>query len=96
MTIHNKRRLFIASAVAFLLMIPFTAMQFTNEVNWTASDFVIAGGLLLGTGFACELALRKIKSRGSRISVIIALLIAAFLIWAELAVGVFGTPLAGN
>lgn len=96
MTTYNKRQVAIVCTVAFLLMIPFTAMQFTNEVDWTASDFIIAGGLLLGTGFACELALRKIKSRGSRISVLIALLVAAFLIWAELAVGIFGTPLAGN
>ncbi len=96
MTTYNKRRLAIVCIAAFLLMIPFTAMQFTNEVDWTASDFIIAGGLLLGTGFASELALRKIRNRSTRIGITIAVVIVAFLIWAELAVGVFGTPLAGN
>jgi hypothetical protein len=36
-------------------------MQFTNEVNWTLFDFVVAGVLLLGTGFICELVIRKVK-----------------------------------
>ncbi|MDB5696794.1 MAG: hypothetical protein JWN21_2337, partial [Sphingomonas bacterium] len=32
--------------VATLLLIPAIAMQFTAEVNWTASDFVVMGVLL--------------------------------------------------
>jgi hypothetical protein len=40
-----------------LLLIPLIAMQFTNEVNWTLFDFVVAG-FILGTGFICELVIR--------------------------------------
>ena len=36
-------------------------MQFTNEVNWTLFDFVVAGILLLGTGLIFNLVVRKIK-----------------------------------
>tara|TARA_R110001606_G_scaffold399186_2_gene581395 strand:+ start:10581 stop:10796 length:216 start_codon:yes stop_codon:yes gene_type:complete len=71
-------------------------MQFTNEVNWTIFDFVIAGILLIGTGLVCEFTLRKIKKTKYRIAIILAILVILFLIWAELAVGIFGSPFSGN
>jgi peptidoglycan/LPS O-acetylase OafA/YrhL len=92
----NKRLIGIMLIVALLLLVPFIAMQFTEEVNWTLSDFVIAGTLLLGTGLLCELVLRKIKKFEHRLLICAALLGLLFLVWAELAVGVFGTPLAGS
>ncbi len=71
-------------------------MQFTDEVNWTLFDFVVMGILLLGTGLMCELVLRRVKKIGHRIAICGALLLALLIIWAELAVGVFGTPFAGS
>lgn len=82
--------------VAVILLIPFVAMQFTDEVNWTLFDFVIAGVLLLSTGLLCELALRKIKNPGLKIAICVAILTVLLLIWAELAVGIFGTPVSGS
>jgi hypothetical protein len=58
---ENKRLMGIVLTVVVLLLIPLIAMQFTNEVNWTLFDFVVAGVLLLGTGFICELVIRKVK-----------------------------------
>ena len=92
----NKRPMFIILGSAMLLFIPLVAMQFTDEVNWTMLDFVVAGVLLLGTGLMCEFAIRKIKNIKFRIAICVALLMILFLIWAELAVGVFGTPLGGH
>jgi hypothetical protein len=71
-------------------------MQFTDEVNWTLIDFVVAGALLLGTGLMCEIVIRKIKNINYRIVICVALLVALLLIWAELAVGIFGTPFSGH
>ncbi len=71
-------------------------MQFTSEVDWNIIDFVTMGVLLLGTGLLCELAMRKVKSIKSRVLICGAILFAFFLIWAELAVGLFGTPFAGS
>ena len=71
-------------------------MQFTDEVNWTLFDFVIAAILLLGTGLSCELVLRKIKKNNLRIAICVTLLAGLLLIWAELAVGIFGTPFGGH
>jgi nicotinamide riboside transporter PnuC len=54
------------------------------------------GFLLLSTGLLCELVIRKVKRWNYRIGLIAVLLLVLFLIWAELAVGIFGTPFAGS
>ena len=93
---ENKRLIGIVLTVVVLLLIPIIAMQFTNEVNWTLFDFVVAGVVLLGTGFICELVIRKVKKTNHRILLCGVILAALLLIWIELAVGIFGTPLAGS
>jgi hypothetical protein len=94
MIAQNKRLAAIALAVPLLLLVPFTAMQFTHEVNWSLFDFVVAGFLLLSTGLLCEVALRY--TRQYRTVILVAILLVFALVWIELAVGIFGTPFAGN
>lgn len=96
MIAQNQRLTAIVFAVAFLLCIPLIAMQFTNEVKWSLSDFVVAGILLLGTGLTCEFVLRVVKDRTRRIALVGVVLVILLLTWIELAVGIFGTPFAGN
>ncbi len=96
MIMKDKRLIGIVLTVALILCIPLLAMQFTTEVNWTLSDFVVAGVLLLGTGLLCEFVMRKVTKTGHRIGIIAVILVVLFLIWAELAVGLFGTPFAGS
>jgi peptidoglycan/LPS O-acetylase OafA/YrhL len=93
---RNKRLIGIVLTVGFILLIPLIAMQFTEEVNWTLSDFVVAGILLLTTGLLCDLVIRKVKKSRPRIAICLAILAALILIWAELSVGIFGTPFGGN
>ena len=93
---ENKRLKFILLFITFLLFIPLIAMQFTNEVDWTLFDFVVAGILLFGTGLIFNLVVRKIKNIKYRIAICVALLIVLLLIWAELAVGIFDTPFSGS
>jgi hypothetical protein len=71
-------------------------MQFSNEVNWSLVDFVVAGTLLLGTGLLCELVMRKVKNTRYRLVILAVIILALLLIWIELAVGLFGTPFAGS
>jgi hypothetical protein len=92
----NKRLKGILLGVAFILAIPLVAMQFTTEVNWDLFDFVVMGTLLLATGLTCEFIMRKVKNKDYRIGIIALVLVALFLIWAELAVGNCGTPFAVN
>ena len=77
----NKRLIGIVVTAAFLLLIPLIVMQFTNEVNWTLSDFIVAGALLLGTGLMCELAIRKTNNVKYRIVICVALLVLLLLIF---------------
>jgi peptidoglycan/LPS O-acetylase OafA/YrhL len=92
----NKRLKIILTAVAMLLLIPFIAMQFTDEVSWTGFDFLVMGILLLGTGLLCEVVLRKVTKTKDRIVLYLAIVGLFLIIWAELAVGIFGTPFAGS
>ena len=71
-------------------------MQYTTEVNWTVGDFLVAGVLLLGIGLAIELLLRRISQQRQRTLWIILTIVIFLLVWAELAVGIFGTPFAGS
>jgi len=96
MITRNKRLFGIVLTAGLLLLVPFIAMKFSDEVSWSLSDFVIAGTLLLGTGLLVELVLRKVKTLKYRIAICAAILFVLFLIWAELAVGIFGTPFAGS
>ena len=96
MTWQNKRLLIIMLTVVILLLVPLIAMQFSNGVDWSAFDFLVAGILLFGTGLLCELVMRKVKKTQLRIILCAVLLLALFLVWAELAVGIFGTRFAGS
>ena len=96
MIAQNNRLAFIVLGALSLLLIPLLAMQLGNEVNWSPFDFLIMGTLLVGTGLAVEFALRKVKDTKARVFWILAILLGLFLVWAELAVGIFGTPFAGN
>ena len=92
----NTRLLIIVLIGGTLLLIPFIAMQFDTGVDWKALDFLIMGVLLLGTGLLIDLVLRKISTTKNRIIICGIVLAVFFLIWAELAVGIFGTPFAGS
>ncbi|MFV1884021.1 MAG: hypothetical protein ACMZ7B_06015 [Balneola sp.] len=74
-----------------LLLIPLIAMQFTNEVVWTLSDFVIAGTLLFGTGLSYVLITTKAENFVYKMATGLALVSVLFLIWANLAVGLIGS-----
>ncbi|RMG85181.1 MAG: hypothetical protein D6714_06425 [Bacteroidetes bacterium] len=96
MVIRNKRHRIIFLISGGILLIPLIAMQFTDEVQWNIADFLIAGGLLSGAGLACEMVLRKYKNNLLKPILIGIILMILILIWIELAVGIFGTPLGGN
>lgn len=92
----NKRFIGIMLAASVILLVPLVAMQFTSEVNWSVLDFVVGGFLLLGTGLVCEFVLRKVVKTWHRIAICAGVLVALLLTWAEIAVGIFGTPFAGS
>ncbi|MEL7247280.1 MAG: hypothetical protein AAFO03_02640 [Bacteroidota bacterium] len=96
MTAQNKRFLNMVLGIPLLLAIPFVAMRFSGEINWTVGDFTVAGGLLLGLALVIEAILRVVIQRRHRILLFVVVFVLFVLLWAELAVGVFGTPFGGS
>ncbi|HEY0112716.1 MAG TPA: hypothetical protein VGB59_06140 [Allosphingosinicella sp.] len=78
------------SIPAILLLLPLVAMQFTKEVNWTASDFFFAAVLFGSVGAAFELIVRWSGSLTYRLGAALAVLMAFLTIWANGAVGMIG------
>jgi len=79
-----------------LLVIPLIGMCITEEINWSPFDFIIMGALILSLSIGINFTLNKTKNLKNRIIYIGILGLLFLLIWAELAVGIFGTPFAGN
>jgi Kef-type K+ transport system membrane component KefB len=86
----------ILLAIGALLLLPFVAMQFTNEVNWSVADFIIMGFLLTAAALLLRLAKSMGLSKKTKTSLILGVLLLFLLVWGELAVGLFGSPWAGN
>jgi hypothetical protein len=80
----------------FLLLIPLIGMIFTDEINWSLFDFIVMGFLLLVLGLGIHLVSTRTKNLKFRILYILIVCLLFLLIWAELAVGIFGTPFAGS
>jgi len=87
MIMQNKIFIWIAVATVIILMVPLTAMQFSSEVNWDETDFIVMGVLLFGISSLFVLAARKIRKHRIIIAIVFALVF--LYIWAELSVGIF-------
>lgn len=85
---RNSVFAWIAVATCCLLLIPLGAMQFTREVDWDATDFIVMGLLLFGAGTVFVLAARKAPRR-YRFALGVAVAGMFLYVWAELAVGIF-------
>ncbi len=102
----NKNLIRIAIFVGLILLIPLilTLLNPNAEIyggkgggwDWMPGDFGVMGILLFGTGLAIDFAARKIGNRTHRVLAIASIVLMLLLIWAELAVGIFGTPFAGS
>jgi hypothetical protein len=86
-----KAAIRLAIATGIILLLPFIAMQFTDEVVWDLADFVAAGVLLFGTGLAYELMARKGGTVAYRAGGGVALATVFLLVWVNGAVGIIGS-----
>lgn len=94
MTLSRKHIILIS--IGTLLFVPLIAMQFTAEVQWSAFDFLVAGILLSTLGFSINFILKKSKDAQKRLLWVLVAVGVFLLVWAELAVGIFGSPIAGT
>ena len=78
-----------------VLLLPLIGVIFFG-LDWNIFDFLIMGLLILFFSIAINLILNHLNSSKLRLILILMLVVLFLLIWAELAVGIFGTPLAGT
>jgi hypothetical protein len=75
---------------AGLLLLPLVAMQFTDEVDWTLSDFVFAGVVLLAVSLAYEVLDRRATSLVYRAAAVMGVGTLFVMVWVNAAVGIIG------
>mgnify|MGYP003342593598 CR=1 FL=1 len=92
----SKTALRILGVTLCLLAIPAIGMLFSDDVSWGPEDFLVAGGLIFGLGVLIAFARQRISKKRRRIVVIAFGILVFLLLWGELAVGIFGSPIAGN
>lgn len=88
---RSKVRVAGWSLAAGLLALPFVAMQFGSEVDWSAFDFIVMGALFLAVGGAIEFLVSRSANLSYRIGAALAVVTAFLLIWVNLAVGIIGS-----
>ncbi len=87
----SRWTLIIWGGAACLLLLPFIAMRFTSEVNWSAADFLVMGVMLAVVCGVVELVVRLSGSWAYRLGVFAAIGSAFLITWANLAVGIVGS-----
>ena len=90
------RKLILLISFLLLLLIPFVGMQYSNEVKWSLNDFIIMGVILLSFGTFINKIIYHVSGFNRRVILILTSIILFFLLWAELAVGLFNSPFAGS
>lgn len=86
----NIVRLVFWGGAGALLLTPLVAMRFTDEVNWTGSDFAIMAVMMAIPLTILEVTMRMSRSMMFRGAVLVALGAAFFMTWVNLAVGIIG------
>jgi hypothetical protein len=79
----------------FVLLVPLVGVIFF-ELDWSGFDFLVIASLILSLSILINLILYYTDSSKLKLLLIFIVSILFLLIWAELAVGIFGTPFAGN
>lgn len=75
--------------VAFILSIPLVGMQFSDEVDWTLLDFVLAGVVLFTAGFVYTLLKRTVDQKTYRYAVGTGIFGMAYVMFLAAAVQMF-------
>lgn len=73
-----------------LILTPLVAMQFTTEVNWDETDFIVAAIIFGIVGGLIEFAVRLSSSWYFRFGAMFAVLAGFMVVWSNLAVGMIG------
>lgn len=85
----QKDLLGVAAATGLLLLVPAVAMRYSRDVSWGIEDFVAAALLLFLAGAIAVCGIRRLHKPGQKFGLVMLVLTALLVLWAELAVGLF-------
>ncbi len=92
----NLRLKWILGITLVLLLIPFIGTLISDQVNWGFFDFIIMGAMLIVLGLTINLVSIYVSRSKYKVLMITGSLACFLLLWAEMAVGIFGSFLAGS
>lgn len=78
-----------------VLLVVFLASLLSDQVMWSIYDFLVGGGLIFVFATIEVILWNKLKSQ-HRLFVVLFVLLVFLILWAEMAVGLFDSPLAGS
>ena len=78
-----------------VLLVVFLASLLSDQVTWFIYDFLISGGLIFVFATIETILWNKLKSK-HRLFVVLFVLLVFLILWAEMAVGLFDSPLGGS
>ena len=80
----------------FLLSIILLLNFISDEFDWNIFDFIVLIIMMIFTAALFEIATRTAKTKINQKILFILITIIFLLIWAELGVGIFDSPFAGD
>ena len=80
----------------FLLSIILLLNFISDEFDWNIFDFIVLIIMMIFTAALFEIVTRIIKTKKNQKILFILITIIFLLIWAELGVGIFDSPFAGD
>lgn len=96
MATFSKKIMIYLGIILVILALPLIGMQFSNAIDWKAGDFAMAAVLLVLATLVIEITKRLIPNKTPRRIFMAVGILVIVLIWLELAVGVFNSPIAGS
>ena len=79
-----------------LLLIPLVGSLFTQAIHWSVFDYFVAALLLGGSVWGLSTIYKARFSKTVKRSLGVLFLLFILLLWSDMAVGLFGSPLAGG
>ncbi|TPV31424.1 hypothetical protein FJ651_14620 [Paucihalobacter ruber] len=92
----QKQFVYLMVGVVALLMLPLIGSYISAEINWSLFDYIVMGILLTVTGLTAILVYNRFKNSKLKFLYLAIIGVVFLLIYIELAVGLFGSPIAGD
>ena len=92
---RNYKKIYLI-IFGFLLSIILLLNFISDEFDWNIFDFIVLIIMMIFTAALFEIATRTAKTKKNQKILFILIIIIFLLIWAELGVGIFDSPFAGD